>query len=222
MTDKNLTEIVAILDRSGSMSGLVTETIGGFNSFLAEQKKNPGKAKLTLVQFDDKYQIDYDGEDVQNVSDLTTETYMPRGMTALFDAVGKTIVTVGERLAKMKEEERPGQVIFLIITDGAENSSKEFKLANKVAEMVKHQTEKYNWTFTFLGGGNAVFSQAKDLGFASANVYNYSTNSIGTRNLYQSVSKGVSRRREAVLRNVDVAATCSLLDQDEIDSLKAK
>ena len=220
MTDINLTEIVAILDRSGSMLSLTKDTIGGFNSFLAEQKKNSGKAKLTLVQFDDKYQIDYDGVDIQSVNDLNEETYRPRGNTALLDAVGKTIITVGERLAKLKEEERPGQVIFLIITDGEENSSKEFTVRAKIADMVKHQTEKYNWTFVFLGGGDAAFNQGVSLGFSANNTHNYSANSMGTSNVYRGVSKAVSRRRDKAQEGVLFCASDAMLSAQEVKSLK--
>lgn len=222
MTNINLTEIVAILDRSGSMHSLTKATIGGFNSFLAEQKKNGGKARLTLAQFDDKYQIDYDGVDIQSVKDLNEETYIPRGNTALFDAVGKTIVTVGERLSKLKEEERPGQVIFLIITDGQENASREFKVAAKISEMVKHQTDKYNWTFTFLGGGDSAFSQATSLGIHTNNAYNYSANAIGTNNVYLSVSNGVTRRREKAKDGVVFCASVALLNDEEKKSLKTE
>ena len=221
MTDINLTEIVAIIDRSGSMGHLRQDTIGGFNTFLSEQKKSSGKAKFTLVQFDDLYQIDYDGVDIQSVKDLTEETYQPRGNTALLDAVGKTIVTVGERLAKLKEEERPGQVIFLIVTDGQENWSKEYKVASVIADMVKHQTEKYNWIFTFLGGGDAAFSQGALMGFSANNTYNYSANHGGTSNLYKSVSKGVSRRREKAAEGVLFCASMdSMLNESEVMSLK--
>jgi uncharacterized protein YegL len=220
MTDKNLTEIVVIIDRSGSMFGLTKDTIGGFNSFLTEQKKNTtGKVKLSLIQFDDKYQIDYDGVDINDVKELTTETYTPRGSTALLDAVGKTIVTVGERLAKTPEEERPGQVIFLIITDGAENASSEYIAPGRVAEMVKHQTEKYSWTFTFMGGGSAAFEQAKHIGICMNNSYLYSANPNGTANVYTSFSNGISRRRDAVQKGLDICATESLLSADEIKCL---
>jgi uncharacterized protein YegL len=218
MTDKNLTEIVAIIDRSGSMASLVKDTIGGFNSFIAEQKKGSGKVKLTLVQFDDRYQIDYDGADINDIKDLNKETYMPRGSTALLDAVGKTIITVGERLAKTPEDERPGQVIFLIITDGEENASKEYKEAVKIAEMVKHQTEKYNWTFTFLGGGDAAFSQGVAMGISSNNSYNYSSDKV--KNVYESISLGTSRRRENASRGIIMSANCSFLNDTEKGSIK--
>jgi uncharacterized protein YegL len=216
MTDKNLTEIVAIIDRSGSMMSLTKETIGGFNSFLDEQKKTTGKAKLTLVQFDDQYQIDQDGVDINDAKPLDENTYIPRGYTSLCDAVGKTIITVGERLSKTPEEERPGQVIFLVITDGAENSSKEYT-ADKIAKMVKHQTETYSWIFTFLGGGDAKFQKAQgaSLGFNSNNTYNYSASSGGTERLYGNLSRGISRKREDCVKGVSVNCDAALLTLEE-------
>jgi len=217
MTDKNLTEIVAILDRSGSMQKLVNETISGFNNFLSEQQKLPGKAVLTLVQFDDQYQINYDGVDINDVKPLNTATYVPRGWTALLDAVGKTVNTVGERLAKTPEENRPGKVVFLIVTDGEENSSKEF-FADRVSEMVKHQTEKYSWSFVFLGGGSADFQikQAMSMGISAHNAYNYNANVIGTKAVYNNLSRGLSRMRLAD----DAAPAAAFLTDDEQKDLK--
>lgn len=221
MTDTNLTEIIAILDRSGSMGELRAETIGGFNNFVDEQKKEAsGKAILTLVQFDDQYQIDYEGKDINDVQPLSEETYIPRGMTALLDAVGKTIIAVGERLAKMDEDKRPGQVIFLIVTDGHENSSKEYGAA-KLKEMVKHQEDKYNWSFVFMGGGDieSQREQGVGMGICDANSYGYSANAGGTKRLYSNVSKGVSRRRAAAQNGVLYAASAALLTEDEKDEL---
>jgi uncharacterized protein YegL len=218
MTDKNLTEIVAIIDRSGSMQPFIDDTIGGFNSFVDEQRKTPGKAILTLVQFDDQYQIDYNGIDLEEVKPLNEETYVPRGWTALLDAIGKTINTVGERLSNTEEDKRPGQVIFLVITDGEENSSKEFTV-NSVKEMVKHQTDAYQWSFVFLGGGSADFqkAQAMSMGFAAQNSYNYTANHIGTQNLYGALSRGVSRRRSMDADSINPNE--QFLTNDEKDKL---
>lgn len=227
MTDKNLTEVVAIIDRSGSMNGLVSDTIGGYNSFVEEQKKGEGRTIFTLVQFDTEYQIDYEGVDVNDVKPLDKSTYIPRGATALLDAVGRTVNVVGQRLANTPEEKRPGQVIFVVITDGEENSSREFK-AQQVKDMVKHQIEKYSWSFVYLGGGDieSQKEQGLSLGIAAANVYNYSTsNSVGTKNVYTNVSKGVLRRKMGMAVSADAsayaaqAATESLLEEDEVDSL---
>jgi hypothetical protein len=224
MTDKNLTEIVAILDRSGSMLDLRADTIGGFNSFVAEQRKAAGIAKLTLVQFDDKYQTDYEGVDITASPLLTEETYVPRGNTALFDAVGLTIASVGERLAKLDESQRPGQVIFLIITDGQENASRLYS-SEKVQEMVKHQTEVYNWTFVFMGGGDLTTQTAQSIamGIPQTNSYNYGNNAVGTRALYTTLTKGVSKRREELTRGVILGACDAMLDADDkAELLKSK
>lgn len=220
MTDKNLTEIIAILDRSGSMEPLRAETIGGYNNFIDEQKKGPGKAIVTLVQFDDQYQIDYEGVDVNDVKPLDEGTYTPRGMTALLDAVGKTVVAVGERLAKLDEDKRPGQVIVLIITDGHENSSKEYA-ATKVKEMVKVQQDQYNWTFVFLGGGDieSQRDQGMSFGVGAANAYGYTPDADAINMVYSNVSKGVSRRRVAASAGNVVCSTQSLLSEDEKNEL---
>jgi len=218
MVDKNLTEIVAIIDRSGSMQSLRSDTIGGFNSFVAEQKKAEGKALLTLVQFDDKYQIDYEGKDINDVSDLNETTYVPRGSTALLDAVGRTVNAVGARLAALDEDKRPGQIIFLIITDGQENCSKEFA-ASKVKEMVKHQTDTYKWSFVFMGGGDieSQKDQGASLGILRSNTYGFSRNNIP--GVYAHISTGISRRRAAQAAGADFSCQDSLLTEDEIGSL---
>jgi hypothetical protein len=218
MVDNNLTEIVAIIDRSGSMQSLRADTIGGFNSFVAEQKKAKGKALLTLVQFDDQYQIDYEGKDISDVSDLNEETYVPRGSTALLDAVGRTVNAVGARLSALPEEKRPGQIIFLIITDGQENCSKEFAAA-KVKEMVKHQTDVYKWSFVFMGGGDieSQKEQGARLGFNSSNTYGFRTANVP--GVYASISKGITRRREAQAVGANFSCQDSLLTEAEISSL---
>ena len=124
--NKNLTEMVFILDMSGSMSHLTDDTIGGYNSLLNEQKKQEGDANVTTVLFDDRYILLHDRKNIKKVKELTTKDYMPCGRTAMLDAVGKTIVSVGQKLAAMKEEDRPCNVVVTIITDGMENSSVEY------------------------------------------------------------------------------------------------
>lgn len=139
------------------------------------------------------------------------------------DAVGRTISAVGARLSALREEERPGQIIFLIITDGQENSSKEF-MANAVKEMVKHQTEKYNWRFVYLGGGDieSQRQQGEGIGVQSANVYNYSANTVGTKNVYANLSRGVTRSREQFrLCGEAPGASAALLSEEEALDLLA-
>ena len=206
MTKANFIEIIVVLDRSGSMSTCVHDTIGGFNTFINEQKKAPGEAKLTLVQFDDRYEIVYNGKDIKDIPALTTETYVPRGMTSLFDAVMKTSIDVGDRLAKTPESERPSLVIFVILTDGHENSSREFKLA-QVKDMIKHQTEKYNWQFLFLGAGQDSF-QAEGIGMSAGNTFSY--DSANTSHIYTAMSRGISNTRFKMSDiSIDPAEACA-------------
>jgi uncharacterized protein YegL len=146
---KDLTHIIIVLDRSGSMSSVQDATISGFNEFISKQRALPGEAALLAVKFDDMYELLFDGP-LAAVPELTRETYVPRGMTALHDAIGRTIDTVGQKLAAMPEDQRPEKVLFMILTDGLENASKEYN-REKIASMVQHQREKYSWEFIFLG-----------------------------------------------------------------------
>ncbi len=193
MTKPNFTEIIVVLDRSGSMEMVRKDTIGGFNAFVEEQKKTTGEAKLTLVQFDDQYLVVYGGLPIQDVPKLTSETFVPRGMTALLDAVGKTINIVGDRLANTAEDQRPSLVLFVIITDGHENASKEFKLT-QIKEKIKHQTEKYNWEFVFLGADQDAF-QAEAMGVCAGNTFNYTSDAtIGTYAAFSATVSDVRSR----------------------------
>lgn len=151
-----LTEIVCIVDRSGSMESIKKEAIGGFNNFLELQQKVEGKANMTLAQFDDQYELLYNGVDVQDVSKYTDATYVPRGMTALLDAVGKTINSISARMATMKDEEKAKKVLVSILTDGYENASKEYKL-DQVKKLVEEK-RALGWEFIFIGAGLDKFS----------------------------------------------------------------
>jgi uncharacterized protein YegL len=194
MTDSNKSMLAIVLDRSGSMSGLTTDTIGGFNTFLSEQKKLPGEALLTLVQFDHEFQIVHDCKPLPEVPDLTTATYVPRGNTALLDALGRTIVSVGERLAKLPEEQRPARVIVLVITDGQENASREYD-RSRVAALIKQQREQYKWEFVFMGATEAAVSQGAQLGIDPGLTRKYVADPAGTRALYSNVSRGIGSFR---------------------------
>jgi hypothetical protein len=148
--DQNFTDITIVLDRSGSMDLVRADTIGGFNSFVENQKSGPGKCNLTLVQFSDNYEVTYKDRPITEAPLLTNTTFSPFGFTSLFDAVGRSIKERGTHYANMKESERPGKVLFVIITDGEENASKEYKL-DQIKNMIQDQTKTYNWTFVFLG-----------------------------------------------------------------------
>jgi len=190
----NLTEIVFILDRSGSMSHLVEDTIGGFNSFIETQKQEDGEALLTTILFDDKYEILHNGVDIKEVNPMTTKEYSARGMTALLDAIGKTINTVGDRLSKTEEDSKPSKVIFVITTDGQENQSREFT-QKQIREMIEHQTNKYNWQFLFLGANIDAVGTAQSFGISGQFASNYTASSVGTDSLYSSLSKSVASYR---------------------------
>ncbi len=202
---KDKVEIIAILDRSGSMAPLVDDTIGGFNEFIQKQREASGTVNVSLYLFDDKYEEIYQDLPIDSVPELDANIYYARGMTALIDAVGKTINKVGERLKNTPEEERPEQVLFLITTDGAENSSQEFN-TDQLKEMVKHQTDKYSWEFIFMGANIDSFSEAGGMGFNLSATSNYDPSSIGTRAVYSAMSSAVLKKRtdkNIVLNMVD-------------------
>jgi len=163
----DLCELIVIVDKSGSMYNVINDTIGGFNTFLDVHQKLQGEAKLTLVLFDTTYKVVHNGLDIQKVPKLDNSSYDTGGMTALLDAVGKTIDEVGKRLSETSEEERPQKVIFMIITDGEENSSKEYDL-QQIKEKTKHQQDVYKWDFIFMGANQDAWSNARDLGLSNA------------------------------------------------------
>lgn len=189
----NLTEIIFLIDRSGSMSGLEADTIGGFNSFIDKQKQMDGNVVVTTVLFDNKYELLWSGISAEKVK-LTSKEYFVRGSTALLDAVGKTILDVGYRLANTSEEEKPGKVIFVITTDGMENSSKEFT-HKKIKELTKHQQEKYNWKFIYLGANIDASKEASSMGISQDNAFNYEASKDGVMEMYCKVCEEVSERR---------------------------
>ncbi len=191
---KNLTEMVFILDRSGSMQSLTDDTIGGFNSMIEKQKKEDGEAYVTTVLFDDNYEVLHDHVDIQKVKPITTKEYYARGCTALLDAIGKTINSIGSRLSSTLEDERPDNVIFVITTDGFENASKEFTKST-VKEMIEHQQDKYSWTFMFLGANMDAVGEAASLGINTDFARTYTASDIGTQSVYDSVSVAMTCAR---------------------------
>ncbi len=191
--NKKITEIVFLLDRSGSMSGLERDTIGGFNSFIKRQVERKGKTLLTTVLFDDQYEILWNGVAAEQAH-LTSEDYYVRGTTALLDAVGKTILDVGYRLSRTEENDRPGKVIFVITTDGMENASSEFT-HEKVKNLIEHQQEKYNWDFIFMGANIDVIAEAKNLGIKEEDAFRFEATDEGVENLYAMMSEEIIQRR---------------------------
>lgn len=188
------TDITIVLDRSGSMQSIKHDTIGGFNAFLAAQKAVGGKATISLVQFDDQYDVVYAALDLSQAPDLTPQTFVPRGATALLDAIGRTINETGVRLARMRDIDRPSQVIFVILTDGEENSSQEFRAA-QINQMIQHQRDVYQWSFVFLGANQDAINTADQLGIQSGQAMTYAASPVGTRAAFQSVAKNMARMR---------------------------
>jgi len=191
---KDYTHITLVLDRSGSMESVKTDTIGSFNSFLKEQKKNPKQCTFTLVQFDNEYEILQDFAVLKKVKNLDDKTFVPRGMTALFDAVGRTMNEVGQKLAGMKEEDRPERVLFVILTDGEENSSKEFK-QSQINDMIKHQTDSYNWQFVFLGANQDAINAANQIGIKSGNAMTFCASADGITATMESLNASITSYR---------------------------
>lgn len=181
---ENLTEMVFVLDRSGSMRSLTADTIGGFNELIEKQKKLEGDAYITTVLFDHEYELLHDHVALKDVAPLTDREYFARGSTALLDAVGRTINTVGARLATMPEEERPAHVVFVITTDGMENASCEYT-AKQVREMVAHQQQKYSWQFVFLGANMDAVSEAGKLGISAKYAANFAPSRRGVSQMYR-------------------------------------
>jgi hypothetical protein len=192
---KNLCEIVCIIDRSGSMGSIKEDAIGGFNSFIDEQKKVPGEATVTLVQFDDEYELLYENKNINGINFLDDSTYVPRGMTALFDAIGKTIVSVGERLSNLEERDRPEKVIFAILTDGYENSSKEYTTPSVIKEMIEHQKEKYSWDFVYLAANQDAVTTGSTFGISSKDAINFAATGSGMIDGYKCLSNSVTSYR---------------------------
>ena len=193
MPNSNLTEIVFIIDRSGSMRSIKSDMEGGLKSFAAEQKKLPGEALLSIYTFDDVYETFCEGASLDAAETFELE---PRSMTALLDAIGKTINNVGARISKTSEDQRPGKVAVVIVTDGHENASVEFKLS-QISQMIKHQTDKYQWQFAFLGANIDSFAEAGRLGISSQSTMDYHPSAAGVVGAYGSLSRGLASYRSA-------------------------
>lgn len=206
--NQQLTELIFILDRSGSMYGLEHETIAGYNSMLERQKNEPGEAKVTTVLFDNIYEIIHDAVDIKSVEPMTTKEYFARGSTALMDAIGNTINNVGRRLADTPEHERPGQVVVVITTDGYENTSREFN-RNQIKQMIEHQADVYNWKFMFLGANIDAAAEAQSLGIDSDWTAQYEATEIGTKSVYTCVDTMVSSLRSTGTVDCTLAASYS-------------
>ncbi len=193
---KGLTEVVFILDRSGSMSGLEADTIGGFNSMIGKQKKEDGEAVISTVLFDDQQEVVYDRQPVKMVEPMTDRQYYVRGCTALLDAIGGAIHHIGNVHKYAREEDRPEKTMFIITTDGMENASR-FYTYDRVKYMVERQKEKYGWEFLFLGANIDAISVAARFGINADRAINYKCDQVGTSLNYQVMSETITALRRA-------------------------
>lgn len=211
---KEETEIVVVLDRSGSMGMIDKSTVEGFNKFLTEQQNAKGKAFITLVQFDDRYEMNYKSVPVKDAKSLILgETFVPRGSTALLDAIGKTI----------EELKTDRDVVFVIITDGEENASQTYK-QEAIHKMIRTQTDKEGWKFLFLGAGQDAIKTGGNIGISHANSMTYSANATSNANTYVAFSGNISRYRSAKVSSksisLDEAAKSLDFDDDQRDKSK--
>ena len=191
---KGLTEVVFILDRSGSMSGLEADTIGGFNSMIAKQKKEEGEAYISTVLFDDQTEVLYDRVPIHRVEPMNDNQYYVRGCTALLDALGGAIHHIGNVHKYAREEDRPEKTLFIITTDGMENASHKYSF-DKVKKMVERQKKEYGWEFLFLGANIDAIEVAGRFGIAANRAINYKCDSKGTQLNYEVLSRTVSEFR---------------------------
>ena len=191
----NYTELVFILDRSGSMAGLEKDTIGGYNALLEKQKREKGKARITTVLFDDRYELLHRMMPLKEVLPLTDKEYFVRGSTALLDAVGLTISQMVAVHKSEKPEDKPGKVLFVITTDGYENASREYT-QEKVRKMIETQKKKYGWEFLFLGANIDAEAAAEQYGISRDRAVTYHADEEGTRLNYAVISEAVSNVRK--------------------------
>ncbi|MBR0485606.1 MAG: VWA domain-containing protein [Oscillospiraceae bacterium] len=193
MTDNNLTELVFILDRSGSMHGLEKDTIGGFNGMIEKQKTEDGKAFVTTILFDDKIETLHDRVNLQEIKTLTDKDYTVRGMTALLDAVGSTINHISNIHKYARPEDVPAHTMFIITTDGMENASREFSYA-KIKSLIEEK-KQLGWEFVFIGANIDAVTEGAKLGISAERSVDYLADSAGTNVLFDAMSASVSEMR---------------------------
>ena len=199
---KNLTEIVFILDRSGSMSGLEADTIGGFNSMIEKQKKAEGEAIISTVLFDNVSEVLHDRVNIWEIKPMTNEDYTVRGCTALLDAVGEAIHHIANVHKYARAEDVPEHTMFVITTDGMENASRRYD-SDKVKKMIELRKEKYGWEFLFLGANIDAVQTARRFGISEDRAVNYHSDSEGTQLNYEVLSEAICKVRSSAPLKAD-------------------
>ena len=211
--NSNLTEIVFILDRSGSMAGLEADTIGGFNAMVKKQQEEEGEALLSAVLFSDESSVVYDRVDVRRVEPMTDRQYRVGGCTALLDAIGGAVRHIANVHKYAREEDRPGKTVFVITTDGMENASRRYSY-REVQELVKHEQEKHGWEFLFLGANMDAIQAARTFGIREDRAVRYECDGAGTSLNFAVVGRAIGkmRRGEAV-----ESSWCAEIEEDYRD-----
>ena len=211
MTNKDLTFIAGIIDRSGSMAHIADDTAGGWNTLVAEQAKQPGQCQVMLTEFDSICEIVHELVDAK---DAPSYFLRARGNTALRDAIGKTVTELGQKLAALPEDERPATVIVPILTDGHENASEEWS-AKDVKALIEQQTEVYGWIFQFMGANQDAILTAKGIGIRSAHAVTYDTHNVGSA--YASTSSNIARSRSmaATGASAEAVSDCATYTDDQ-------
>ncbi|MBR6350974.1 MAG: VWA domain-containing protein [Firmicutes bacterium] len=196
MSKKGLTELVMILDRSGSMGGLESDTIGGFNGMIEKQKKEEGEALVSVVLFDDRMDVIYDRVDIRKIEPMTDKQYYVRGTTALLDAVGRAVHHIKNVHKYIREEDVPEKTIFVITTDGLENASREYSY-DAVKKLIEQQKEEKNWEFMFLGANIDAVKEAGRIGISASRAARYNADSAGTAKNFVVVEEAIGMARRA-------------------------
>lgn len=194
INQNNVTEMVFILDRSGSMAGLESDTIGGFNSLIEKQKKLDGKAYVSTVLFDNLTEVVHDRVEIQNIKPMTEEQYFVRGCTALIDAIGGAIHHIANIHKYARPEDVPSHTVFVIITDGAENASRHYT-SDRVKVMIEKEKEQYGWEFMFIGANIDAVETAREYGIDESRAVNYNADTVGTSIVYEAVESAVNSIR---------------------------
>ena len=207
------TQIVCILDRSGSMSSIMSDSIGGFNTFLKQQKELPDEATLTVALFDDKYELLYDDVDIKKVKNITNKEWFPRGVTALYDAIGKTINNVKATHAKLGVE-APAKVLVCVVTDGHENASREYSRSD-VQKLIQ-DCEKDDWNFIYLAANQDAFAVGSSFGISYGNTYTYTASADGVANMSMTLNNASVNYRSMSSSDGDFKTKSkSLIDNDK-------
>jgi len=203
--NKNSTHIMVILDRTGSMEPIRDDTIGGFNTFLDQQQQQPGEATMTLVQFDsqDPYEIIHHWQDVQKVTPLSRETYVPRARTPLFDAMGRGINDLEQNLSVLGPQEKPAKILVVVVTDGQENASREFRHRD-IVRMIAEKSKK-GWQFVYLSADMDAIAEARSVGFERRSTLAFQKDAQGSRQVWDSLSQKTAAYRESILENAEFA-----------------